>query len=61
MYLQISIWDPRVGGSTSGCVQRVNVATPGQPLYCLDWCCAGNGMLGAAGAERTVCLIEPRK
>lgn len=57
----ISLWDARVGGSSSGCVQRLATASIGNPLYSLDWCTAQGGLLGSAGAERSVVLTEPRK
>lgn len=57
----ISLWDARDGGSAGGCVQRMATASIGNPLYSLDWCTAQGGLLGTAGADRSVFLVEPRK
>ncbi|KIY98625.1 hypothetical protein MNEG_9338 [Monoraphidium neglectum] len=56
----VSIWDVRAG-ERGGCVQRVAAAAPGSPLYALGWCEAQGGLLGAAGAERAVQMIDPRR
>jgi len=42
-------------------VHRMPAANPGIPLYSLAWCTAQGGLLGAAGAERAVQLIDPRR
>ncbi|KAF6263465.1 hypothetical protein COO60DRAFT_411654 [Scenedesmus sp. NREL 46B-D3] len=57
----VSLWDARAAGAAGGCVQRLATATVGQPLYALDWCAAQGGLLGSAGAERSVFITEPRK
>ncbi|WIA36868.1 hypothetical protein OEZ86_008119 [Tetradesmus obliquus] len=57
----VSLWDARAAGAAGGCVQRLATATVGQPLYALDWCGAQGGLLGSAGAERSLFLTEPRK
>jgi hypothetical protein len=59
-HLQVSIWDVRAG-ERGGCMQRVSACPPGSPLYALDWCSAQGGLLGAAGAERAVQMIDPRR
>ncbi len=58
--VQVSLWDARAG-EAGGLVQRVVVGAPGSALYCLGWCPAQQGLLGAAGSERSLQLIEPRK
>jgi hypothetical protein len=57
---QVSIWDARAG-ERGGCVHRTGVATAGSPLYALAWCGAQGGLLGAAGAERAVQMVDPRR
>lgn len=43
-------------------MQRLQVANNGGcPLYSLAWCEGRGGMLGAAGVEKTVNLIDLRK
>ncbi len=59
-FAQVSLWDVRQG-ERQGLVQRLPVGMAGYPLYSLAWCEAQGGLLGAAGAERTVTLLEPRK
>lgn len=56
---QVSLWDVRAG-EAGGCVERIPMAL-GCPLYALDWCGAEGGLLGTAGADRAVTLLEPRK
>lgn len=56
---QVSLWDVRAGES-GGCVERMGLAL-GCPLYALEWCAAEGGLLGMAGADRAVTLMEPRK
>jgi hypothetical protein len=58
--VQVVLYDLRAG-ERGGVVQRIALAAPGQPLYTQDWCSAQGGLLGAAGAERCVNLVEPRK
>jgi hypothetical protein len=57
---QVSIWDARAG-ERGGCMQRVAAATAGSPLYTLAWCSGSGGLLGAAGAERAVQMVDPRR
>jgi hypothetical protein len=58
---QVTIYDARVSES-GGVVARIsNAASPAQPLYCQAWCPAQGGLLGVAGAERSVTVLEPRK
>ncbi|GBF88506.1 hypothetical protein Rsub_01219 [Raphidocelis subcapitata] len=56
----VSVWDVRAG-ERGGCVQRLLVAPTGSPLYALAWSGAQGGLLGAAGSERAVQLIDPRR
>lgn len=42
-------------------MQRLLAAPTGSPLYALAWTGAQGGLLGAAGAERAVQLIDPRR
>jgi hypothetical protein len=59
--LQVTIYDARASES-GGVVARISsAALPGQPLYCQAWCPAKGGLLGVAGAERSVTVLEPRK
>ncbi|KAF5841542.1 hypothetical protein DUNSADRAFT_12470 [Dunaliella salina] len=58
--LQVSLWDVRQG-ARGGLIQRTSVAPGGSPVFDLAWCKAQGGLLGAAGAERAVTLLEPRK
>eukprot|EP00775_Hariotina_reticulata_P009762 gene9762-9919_t len=57
----ISIWDIRASGSGGGCMQRVATSTAGSPLYTVEWCPAQGGLLGSAGAERSVYMTDMRK
>lgn len=58
--LQVSLWDVRAA-ERGGCVARIACSQQGCNLYTTAWCRAEGGLLGAAGAERSVSLLEPRK
>ncbi len=57
---QVSVWDARAGGS-AGLVARVPLGLHGGPMYAVRWCGAGGGLLGAAGSDRSLYMVEPRK
>lgn len=58
--MQLSVWDVRQG-EKGGLVQRMALASGGSPIYALAWSGASGGLLGAAGAERAVQVVDPRK
>lgn len=57
---QVSLWDARAS-EAGGLVERLSIGGPGSAVHCLDWCAAQGGLLGAAGVERSVFMIDPRK
>lgn len=58
--VQVSLWDVRQG-ERAGAVQRLSVAGGGSKVLSLAWCTSEGGLLGAAGEERSVTLLDPRK